>query len=349
MNEWAANSNWPLVGHAEASAAVRAAIVQDRIPHAWLITGPEGVGRTTLALLIAQALNCERQREQRPCGTCDSCKRIAARNHPDVLVADMAWQHTMVGSGSGERAKVRQRFSIDAIRWLRGDIVMRPIQGRWKVQILDDAGLFSHDAPDAFLKVLEEPPPYAVLILVAESVDQAPETIRSRCRHIALGLVSAAEIVSALRHRGVDAEQATQLAQIARGRVGWVFDALHQPDLLLQRRVALETAFEHLTTPLGRAAITGVIAGSHAKKRDDTYTLLAHWVGMWRDALLLQVGLGDALHYPELGARLADWSARFDVPTIVDALAATQRCLHDLDTNVQARIALQAMVTRWPS
>ena len=88
----------------------------------------------------------------------------------------------MIAAPRGDAARSRQRLSIETIRWLRQDIVTRPVVGRWKVQIVDDADLLSESAPDAFLKTLEEPPPFAVIILVASSVDAVSETVRSRCR-----------------------------------------------------------------------------------------------------------------------------------------------------------------------
>jgi hypothetical protein len=110
----------------------------------------------------------------------------------------------------------------------------------------------------------------------------------------------------------------------------------------------LESAFEHLTTPLGRAAITGVIAAGHTEKRDATYELLDVWLGLWRDALYLRYGVLDHVHYPDVSDRLDGWSRGFSVDAIQRAMVATRRCMLDLDANVQARVALQAMVTQWP-
>jgi len=339
---------WKTVGHDAAVATIAAAVTAGRVPHAWLVTGPEGVGRTTLALDLAASLNCESDQPTPPCGLCASCRRIQSRSHPDVLVADMAWQATMVPPTTGDRGRTRTRFSIDSVRALRADIVTRPMLGRWKLQILDDAGLFGEEAPEAFLKTLEEPPPFAVIVLVATSPDQVRDTIRSRCRNVELGLVARADIEAELLRLGADATRAALLARIARGRIAWAIDALTMPDLVTKRREALEGAFEHMATPLGRAAICGVVAAGHTQDRARTQGLLDLWLGLWRDALYLRSGPEGATNFPEVTDRLVSWSEPFSLGELRRAMESTRRCMNDLDTNVNARIALQAMVAQWP-
>jgi DNA polymerase-3 subunit delta' len=339
---------WNVAGHEAAVAGLAAAVAAGRVSHAYLITGAEGVGRTTLALALARALNCEAAPEARPCNECDACRRILRRVHPDIVVADMAWQETVISRPRGDQSRARQRFSIDAIKWLREDIVTRPALGRWKLQIIDDAGRFSNDAPEAFLKTLEEPPSYAVIILIAESADQVSETIRSRCQHIALGAVPIAAIQTALVERGVDAATAQRLARSAQGRIAWALRMASDPKAQEKRREQIEVAFEQVTTPLGRIAITGTLAREHTRKRDLTFTMLDLWTGLWRDAVLLRSGLDDRVAYPEVADRLRPYAERQSIPDLYRALWATQRAGSDLDSNVQARIALHAMVMQWP-
>jgi DNA polymerase-3 subunit delta' len=349
MSAAAIAQRWGVAGHDGAVSDLAAQVASGQVAHAYLLTGPEGVGRTTLALALARALNCEAAPDERPCNECPNCRRLLNRAHPDVTLVDLEWQRIMVGGPRGDRSRERQRLSIDAVRWLRQDIVTRPVLGRWKVQIVDDADLFSDVAPDAFLKTLEEPPPFAVIVLIAARPDRVPETIRSRCRALALGAVGRAAIVAALEERGTAPETSATIARLARGRMADALTFAADPDALLRRREQVEEAFEQLVTPLGRVTITGAWLKKHSGNRDQLAAALNLWIGLWRDALLHRAGLSDDTAFPEVQDRLAPYAARRDVPDLYRALWATRRCLNDLDANMQARIALQAMVMQWPA
>lgn len=342
-------AGWDVVGHAEDVSQLQRAIATDRVGHAYLFAGPDGVGKTTLALEFARALMCLNRNDGLACGACDSCRRIARsserRSHPDLTVADVDWQATLLGSRAGG---TRQRLSIEAIRWLRQDIVSRPVLSRWKVQIVDDAGRLSDTAPDAFLKTVEEPPSFAVIILVAPSVETVPETIRSRSRHVELGPVPRTEIVEKLIQLGTDERVAQTIATVARGRVGTALDLSGDPEALERWNADVAEAFGYLSEPLGRLRLAGPIAANHTKNRDQTFRLLDHCAGLWRDALLTRAGIVDAVAYPDMREPVASFAGQFSPAEIASALRATRRATDDLERNFQARIAIMAMINRWP-
>lgn len=340
---------WGVIGHAEQVAALAAAVAAGRVSHAYLITGPAGVGKTTLALGLARAVNCTAAPADRPCGECEDCRRTIRGSHPDVTLIDLAWQETAVPAKSRpDRTGARQALSIDSVRYLRQDIVTRPALGRFKLQIVDDANLLTDQAVDAYLKTLEEPPPFAMIVLIAESADQVSETIRSRCRIIELGSVARQRIVAALGERGVEAGHAERIARAAHGRVGWALAVAADPAALTAHRQLVETAWEHVATPLGRVALSGTVARDFSKRRAQNFALLEVVTGIWRDALLHRAGLGDETAFPDLGTRLETWADRFELRDLYRALDASRQCLIDLSNNVQARIALHAMVMQWP-
>jgi DNA polymerase III subunit delta' len=349
MNDGGGRTNrWPIIGHCQAVREVAGAIESGTPSHAYLITGPAGVGRTTFARILAQALNCERPASERPCGQCPTCRRIQSDSHPDVTLVDLNWQAEMIATPRGDSSRARQRLSIETVRWLRQDIITRPIMGRWKVQIIDDAELFSESAPDAFLKTLEEPPPYAVIVLIASSADSVSETVRSRCRHIPLGTMATARVKQALVERDVPAAAASLLARSAHGRVAWAIRMSEDPESIRVRQEKVEAAYEHISTPLGRVEVSGVIATNHSRNRDNTFELLDLYAGLWRDALLYRAGLDDLTVFPEVGDRMETFAGRFEVSQLGQAVWATRRCMEDLGNNMQARIALHAMVMQWP-
>jgi DNA polymerase-3 subunit delta' len=339
---------WGVLGHDAVVASLAAAVAAERVSHAYLLTGPAGVGRTTLALALARALNCTAAPAERPCNVCENCRRALHQAHPDVTLVDMAWQEAMIGRPKGDQSRARQRLSIDAVRWLRQDIVTRPMLGRWKIQIVDDAGLLTEFAEDAYLKTLEEPPPFAVIMLVANDADAVSETIGSRCQPLSMGVSSRSDIEAILGERGVEPETARHVATIARGRVGAALRLASDQKALTQRRELVETAFEHMTTALGRVAIFGAVAKRHTERRDRTFELLDTCAGLWRDALLHHTGVAEQIAFPEVAERLAPWAAERSVADLYRGVWATRRCMDDLDKNVQARIALQAMVLQWP-
>lgn len=342
-------ASWNVIGHGDAARHLQRSIANRRVGHAFLIVGPEGVGRTTFALEFARALLCLNRDDGFACGSCASCRRIvrdaSERNHPDLTVADVEWQTGLLGGSSGA---ARQRLSIDAIRWLRQDIVSRPILSRWKVQIVDDADRLSDTAPDAFLKTLEEPPGSAVIMLVASSLEAISETIRSRCLHIHLGLVARDDIVAALVERGVSDTEAASIASIARGRVATALKLTSDSDAIKRWREDVQESFGYISEPLGRLRLAGPIAANHTKNRERTFMVLNHCASLWRDALMLKAGLPESISNAELAGPLQEFARRFSARQIAGALDATRRAAEDLDRNFQARIALLAMIDRWP-
>jgi DNA polymerase-3 subunit delta' len=155
-----------IYGNQELFAALAASAAGGRLCHAYLFWGPQGVGKKTFAHRFAQMILC-RGEQPRPCGECPSCRKFASGNHPDFSAYD---------GRQGANA-----IHIDWIRALRADVYVRPNDGDHKICLIPRAEDLSPGAANALLKVLEEPPPYAVFLLTADNRDRVPLTIRSRC------------------------------------------------------------------------------------------------------------------------------------------------------------------------
>ena len=148
------NHDWPVYGHDWAVAQLGKSMDFGRVRHAYLITGAESIGKSTLAHLFAMALNCTHPDEAaRPCGECRSCHLIFSGNHPDILYAE---QDPSTGA-----------LKIDAIRAVMRSLAMKPFEARYRIAIFDHFDAAQPRAQDALLKTLEEPPPSAILILTA--------------------------------------------------------------------------------------------------------------------------------------------------------------------------------------
>lgn len=153
------------------------AIVSKKIAHSYLLSGPRGVGKTTIARIFAKALNCPNMKEGEPCNKCDSCIEITNGNHPDVFELDAA-------SNRG----------IDDVRAIQDAAKFFPIKGKYKFFIVDEVHMLTQQAFNALLKILEEPPEYLIFILATTNPEKIPATIVSRCQRFPLVRIKIKEI-----------------------------------------------------------------------------------------------------------------------------------------------------------
>ncbi|MCY4583584.1 MAG: DNA polymerase III subunit delta', partial [Chloroflexi bacterium] len=185
-------------------------LAEGRLHHAYLFAGPAHLGKTTLAVQFAQALNCDA--DDSPCGVCPGCTRIAEGNHADVRFVSLGENTASIG--------------IEAVRDIINSAHLRPYEGRTRVFIITEADLLTRDAANALLKVLEEPPDDVVLILVGVSLDNLLPTVRSRCQTLYFRPLPVQAVNRILRdEHGVSEEQAEVLARLSRGCVGWAIAA----------------------------------------------------------------------------------------------------------------------------
>ena len=171
-----------VVGQTHVTTTLKNAIQTNRISHAYLFAGPRGTGKTTVARILAKALNCKDGPTVEPCQKCPSCLEITQGRSLDVIEVDAA-------SNRG----------IDEIRDLREKVNYAPNQARYKVYIIDEAHMLSTAAFNAFLKTLEEPPEHAKFVFATTEIRKVPVTVLSRCQRFDLRRVDAAMLAEHLR------------------------------------------------------------------------------------------------------------------------------------------------------
>ncbi len=307
-----------LRGHDRVVTTLRRALASGRLPHAFLFVGPEGIGKRAFALRLAQALLCERtpEAELDPCGRCPACLQVMAGTHPDLLqVATPEDKHEL---------------PIRVIRDLCIDLGLKPMSGRRKVAIIDDADDLNDEAANAFLKTLEEPPPGSTLILIGTSAEGQLDTILSRCRVVRFDPLPEPELAELLREQGIaeTPEAATRLARLGEGSVARA-RGLADP-ALAQFRGAL---FEEIAAPRGFEApalarrIEEFVnkAGKEAgAKRARARLVFGELVRLFRGTLRLSVGLEPPGADPDDSRAAASLAEKLEPEAV---LALADRCL----------------------
>lgn len=184
---------------------LRDAVREDRLAHALLFAGPEGIGKASLALAFAAWSLCERG-EDDACGECAACRQIAAGSHTDLLVVSVAAGKKEIGV---DRARELKRFTQ-----------LQPLSGKVKLGIVDGAQLLTVAAQNALLKTLEDPPRRSILILVANNPDALLPTVRSRLQRVPFSPLSREDVVRVLEHHDIPTSAARDLAALAEGSPG---------------------------------------------------------------------------------------------------------------------------------
>ncbi|MFC2015822.1 ATP-binding protein [Chloroflexota bacterium] len=318
-----------IIGHEWVMELLRRSLAVGKVSHAYLLTGPARIGKTTLALVLAQALNCEEPNP--PCGQCRSCIEIAERVHPDV--------HLIVGTGVADAIKIEQ------IRALQREAVLAPYRGRYKVFILRQMDQATTEAANSLLKTLEEPPAHVILCLTAVRPEALPSTVVSRCQKLELRPATKDAVEAALLERGLTPSRASLLGHLSGGRVGWAVAASQDDSLMSQRSETLDRFLEILPEP--RVARLD-FAWKASRNPESVRQQLGLWITWCRDLLLLCAGRENrVVNVDRIGdlRRLAGQVQLHEVQAVLQALNTTGE---QLEANVNTRLALEGLFLKIP-
>jgi DNA polymerase-3 subunit delta' len=324
-----------VIGQDRAVSRLRRAWTGGRLAQAYSFVGPEGVGKRTTALALAQAVNClHPQAGEAPdaCGACPACRKIAAGNHPDVaLVAPV--EKTVI--------------EIDQIREVAGRATRRAYEGAVKVWILDPADRMQEPAANAFLKTLEEPPGSALFVLITTSPSALLPTIRSRCQEVRFDALGAEALEAILSRHGLPAERCRELAGRALGSAARALDPEWEAE---QEKLAelLEGMLEGLASaPAALARAEALDRMLRAQDRNQTEAFIDALGLFLRDVAVLRMRAeGIAPLNPSWADAASAWAAAAPIASILAIEDALRHARWALDHNANRRLTLERLLLR---
>lgn len=326
------DSNWNLIGHEWAVDMLKKHVIHETTRHAYLFSGPPGLGRRTLALRFAQALNCQTPVSAGiPCGECRDCKQIEAMHHADLSVIQ--------ADSEGGILKV------DQIREVRKTLTYKPYQSKYRVALFLRFHEANDNAANALLKTLEEAPSYAVLILTADNPEQLLPTIVSRCEVLRLRPLSIAEVQRGLESRGIEERRAKLIAHISSGRFGYAL-RLTEDDALLDKR---EERLNDLLTLLPASRVEKFkYADQLSKDKDAMRQTILFWLAYWRDVMLRTAQAASPLVNVDRNVEIEDIASRIDLPSARRVVSGLEEALEKMEKNVNSRMLAEVLLLDLP-
>lgn len=322
------NSNWDLIGHEWAVDMLKKHVANGTTRHAYLFCGPPGLGRRTLALRFAQALNCTTPPDAGiPCGQCRDCKGIAVMQHADLTVIQAESEGGIL--------------KVDQIRDARKTLILKPYMSKYRVALFLRFQEANDNAANALLKTLEEAPSYAVLILTADNPEQLLPTIVSRCEVLRLRKLSIEEVQKDLESRGVENDRAKLIAHISSGRPGYA-RRLIEDDALLDRR---EERLNDLLTLLPASRVEKFkYAEQLSKDKESMRQAILFWLSYWRDVMLRTAQAATPLVNIDRNVEIEDLAGQLDLSSARKVVTDLESALEQMEKNVNPRLLAEVLL-----
>lgn len=325
--------NWGLIGHQWAVNILRDQVSKDAVRHAYLFTGPRGIGRRTLAIRLAQALNCSNPTSiGTPCFECRICSLINRMQHPDLSIVQAEHEG--------------RTLKVDQIRLLQHELSLSPYDANYRVAILLRFEEASPSAANALLKTLEEPPPKVVLILSAESGEGLLPTIVSRCEVLRLRPLAVNEVNLGLTNKwNLPSEQANLFAHLSGGRPGYALRLRDEPGLLDKRNKWISDLQNMIpATRVERFEY----AGNLAKDKDTLNEVLQVWLSFWRDVLVVSIEAPIPLTNLDQEEEIIRLSSQIHMNQSRQFLSRIEQTILRLSRNINPRLAIEELLLDLP-
>ena len=321
-----------MLGHEWAVDMLRQHAARGDVRHAYLFCGPPGLGRRTLALRLAQALNCTNPiAAGEPCGQCRDCRQIAAMQHPDMNVIQADFE-----GGT---------LKVDQVREVQHSMSLKPYQAKYRVALFLRFQEANDNAANALLKTLEEAPAHAILLLTADNPEQLLPTIVSRCEILRLRSLPIETIEADLLARGLDEERARLLSHISGGRPGYARRLVEDFSLLEKR----EERLDDLQTLLNAPRVEKFsYADKLSKDKDSMRQAILIWLSYWRDVMLRTAQTHTSLTNIDRNMEIEFLASRMDLNTARRVVGDLESVLEKMDRNVNSKLLAEVLLLDWP-
>ncbi len=325
------NNNWNLIGHEWAVDMLKKHVINGP-RHAYLFAGPPGLGRRTLALRFAQALNCETPDDAGiPCGKCRNCKQIQVMQHPDLSSVQAESEGGII--------------KVDQIRDARRMLTLKPYMANYRVALFLRFQESNDNAANALLKTLEEAPSYAVLILTADNPEQLLPTIVSRCEVLRLRPLEIGKVQNELETRGLDKGSAKLIAHISGGRFGYALRLIENESLLNIR----EERLNELQNLIAASRVQKfAYADKLARDKDSMRHTILIWMSYWRDVMLRAAQAEIPLVNVDRNVEIEELAGRMNLSSARSVVSGLENALEKMERNVSPRLLAEVLLLALP-
>ncbi len=329
-----------IIGQERAINILRNSIRRNRLTHAYLFSGPRGVGKRATALALAKALNCVEHSDE-ACGICLSCRKINDSNHPDVKVIEPQGLS----------------LSIAQMRELQKEISLKPLEGRWKIYIISEAEKMTPQAANSLLKTLEEPPPHSLIILVTSQEDSLLPTIISRCQRIKFDLIPRAMISQKVQELcEISGQQADIIATLSGGNLGKALRMKEEGFLERREMIISSLSAAANSKPLQLLQLARRFSSELIQKEDDKglqervdeiFGVIGGW---YRDLLFLKLNSGkddtslrDLLINADKEVILRSQMRNYSLPRLLELIAYFDEIKNALINKVNVQLTWEVL------
>jgi DNA polymerase-3 subunit delta' len=326
--------NWNLIGHEWAVQLLGGHINNKSLRHAYLISGPRGIGKQSLALHFIQAILCQNASSPGiPCFSCSNCQRLERMEHPDLLPV-------RVEEGNS-------KIKVDQIRDLMHSLSLSPYESNHKIGLIIDIENATPQTQNALLKTLEEPPGTVILILTTTSVDAVLDTILSRCEQIKLNTVPISKTISGLEEiHSVPTDQAKFLAHISGGKPINALSFYKDQSKLEQRSIFLDDLMELMTeNSVDRFSYVKQIT----KDPDQVLNILDTWYSLWHDVLIKTGKSQTEINNIDRDADLQKILNEIDLDTAKKTIQLFKKAVELIKTNANLKLTLEDLLLQLPT